>query len=253
MFSTRTIVSGRHLVTSIPKLAQRRISQPWISRNDQQYRYLHPEKRLEESRKKALEFVKAQVAAKGQKEQEQIKQQVQRDSLHPEKRLEESRQRALDFVNAQVAQKEKERQNDENGGAKKPVSAVCEANGHPDFRLRVKREEASLAISKQSINNIFSRDDDLDTKSNSKTSIITQQSIRVRLESAKEKARLRIKTFEPWVKPKPAIVPIMITSTEQPPQKRNDGTSSGALTERRLRGKREEALEKIMAMQQSQE
>mmetsp|Transcript_20197 Transcript_20197/g.37986 ORF Transcript_20197/g.37986 Transcript_20197/m.37986 type:complete len:172 (-) Transcript_20197:146-661(-) len=127
---------------------------------------------------------------------------IQSRSLHPEKRLQEARRRALEALKKTLPQTEE----------------------HSGTWMK-------------------------DKQSNSDDAVSNPRQVASRLKAGREAAGARIEYFEP-VRPKKRPVQITdVSSFERPPQRRNDGTSSGAVAERRLREKTKEALEKIAKLQ----
>mmetsp|Transcript_19219 Transcript_19219/g.41857 ORF Transcript_19219/g.41857 Transcript_19219/m.41857 type:complete len:281 (-) Transcript_19219:55-897(-) len=173
---------------------------------------------------------------------------------HPEDRLKAARLKAMQSLGIPV-----NNNGEVKDGAMKNVSSpaagagdkrmpICAQNNHPDYRLRIAREKMLAQVKEQvedssSSNNLQSL---LGRAAARSDALVLSPDLRLSKARA-EQASKPLQTFTP-IKARRKRPKVLLSklSPEQPPLRRNDGYSSGAVVSSRLRQERKSALERLL-------
>mmetsp|Transcript_14619 Transcript_14619/g.29541 ORF Transcript_14619/g.29541 Transcript_14619/m.29541 type:complete len:281 (-) Transcript_14619:348-1190(-) len=173
---------------------------------------------------------------------------------HPEDRLKAARLKAMQSLGIPV-----NNNGEVKDGAMKNVSSpaagagdkrmpICAQNNHPDYRLRIAREKMLAQVKEQvedssSSNNLQSL---LGRAAARSDALVMSPDLRLSKARA-EQASKPLQTFTP-IKARRKRPKVLLSklSPEQPPLRRNDGYSSGAVVSSRLRQERKSALERLL-------
>jgi len=177
---------------------------------------------------------------------------------HPEDRLKAARLKAMQSlgipVNNNGEVKDRAMKNVSSpatataAGAGDKRMPICAQNNHPDYRLRIAREKMLAQVKEQvedssSSNNLQSL---LGRAAARSDALVMSPDLRLSKARA-EQASKPLQTFTPMkARRKRPKVLLSKLSSEQPPIRRNDGYSSGAVVSSRLRQERKSALERLL-------